>query len=401
MISKILMNLKEQEWIKALIKLGNVYIVGGCVRDSIRNQPIKDIDLVVEGVSLDDIKNCLNFFGKVDEVGASFVVIKFSPKNHIGEPFDIAVPRIDRKMGEGHKGFEVETKGVDIFKDLERRDFTINSIAINVKTAELIDPFNGFRDINNKSIKATNPAAFIDDPLRILRGIQFSVRFGFAIDPQTFRMMRENSHLIKSISGERILDEFQKMIKKGCNSQIIFDLISDTNIDLALFGTKMPEYQGFGYLDEISFFYTLGILGYTNPAEFFKKILKGDRLVAKDIKTLNTILDKSQKLTSEEDLKLLLSKSFTISPSVMDCKILPDNIRELVSQMKKGTIPTTMKDISVDGNDVIIASNDSLKNEKIGEVLEQILRDALMNKFDWKNRELSLVHLNDKISLTK
>ena len=142
-LKKILKDLQKQEWIKVLSEYAEIYIVGGSVRDAFTGKPIKDVDLIVDGLSLDGIQKRLQSFGKINLVGESFSVIKFRPNGHIGEDFDIAVPREDRKVGEGHKGFEIVTDGVDIMGDLKRRDFTINSMAVNVLTEEFLDPFNG------------------------------------------------------------------------------------------------------------------------------------------------------------------------------------------------------------------------------------------------------------------
>jgi len=133
-ILNIITSLKNESWICELLQISNVYIVGGCVRDAFLEKNIKDIDLVIEGLQLNQIKNKLLNFGKVDIVGESFSVIKFKPNNFNGEPYDIAVPRTDKKIGIGHKGFKTITKNINIISDLKRRDFTINSIAVNIKT---------------------------------------------------------------------------------------------------------------------------------------------------------------------------------------------------------------------------------------------------------------------------
>jgi tRNA nucleotidyltransferase (CCA-adding enzyme) len=152
MLDKILNDLNKQSWVKILLKLSDVYIVGGCVRDAYLNKPIKDIDLVVDGLTTKQIQDLLVDYGKINIVGESFVVIKFKPFGHTGEDYDIAVPRKDRKTGTGHKGFDIET-GVGIKNDLERRDFTINSIAIDIKTGETLDLHNGLEDLKNNILR--------------------------------------------------------------------------------------------------------------------------------------------------------------------------------------------------------------------------------------------------------
>ncbi len=390
----IIEDLRSQAWTIPLIKNGRLFIVGGSVRDAYRDEGIKDIDLIVEGISMDKIKSILTPFGRVDIVGESFAVIKFRPKDHIGEDYDIAVPRTDTKTGEGHKGFLVNTKGVGIEKDLKRRDFTINSIAIDVSTGKIIDPFDGLLDIRWKKLRATDKEAFIEDPLRILRGIQFSARFGYRIDLTTMELMRENSHLIKGISGERIMDELMKIIKKNGNTQIALNLIHETDVDKALFDKKMLDYkEGFEDLDAVSFFYVLGLFGDVDPVDFVKTRLKGELRLEKDVRNLDKMFSELPKIHEDEDLKFMLSKLFSESPSLMDASILPDEVNNVVLQMRLAKIPKSLRDVMVSGDDIITISQGRLKGKEIGNALDKVLRDALMNRFNWKDRRESMEHL--------
>ena len=392
-LQNIISDLQDQPWVISLLHKGKLFIVGGSVRDAYRGENIKDIDLIVEGLSMEQIKSILIPFGRVDIVGESFAVIKFRPKGYDGEDFDIAVPRKDRKIGDGHKGFEIVTDGVSILEDLKRRDFTINSIAIDVETGRIIDPFDGLVDIRWKKLRATDKNAFIEDPLRILRGIQFAARFGYDIDLSTLEMMIEYSHLIKDISGERIMEELMKIIKKEGNTQIALNLIHDTGVDKALFDKKMLHEEGFEQLDAISFFYLLGLLGDVDPAEFVKKRLKGELRLEKDVKNLDKMFSLLPKMREEEDLKYMLSKIFSDSPALMDAIIIPEEVDAIVLQMRLGKIPKSLKDVMVNGDDVKVISQGRIKDKEIGNVLERVLRDALMNRFNWRDRRDSMEHL--------
>src|SRR5690606_8675300 len=140
---------------------------------------------------------------------------KFKPHGSV-EDIDIAIPRTERATGEGgHKGFEVSSDhNLPIEKDLERRDFTINAIAKDIN-GNVIDPFGGQRDLKEKIIRVVNPQAFSDDPLRMLRAVQFAARFGFPIEPKTEQLIKANAHRIREIAAERILIELEKIVKKG------------------------------------------------------------------------------------------------------------------------------------------------------------------------------------------
>jgi len=394
-LTDILDFLRGEDWIQALNSIGDTYMVGGCVRDAFRGQKIKDIDLIVEGTSMDAILDELRPFGRVDQVGESFAVIKFRPKGHTGEDYDIAVPRIDRKVGTGHKGFVVETEGINLFDDLQRRDFTINAIAVKVDSGLLQDPYNGLHDIKVRFLKAVDPRAFVDDPLRILRGIQFASRFGYEISPGTMKLMRENAHLIKEISGERIFEELMKVLDKGGDTQLALDLLHQTDVDVALFDKKMLKYdQGFEHLDPTSFFYVLGLLGDVNPADFLKKRLRGDNRLEKNVRVLDRIFEMLPRMVEDEDLKYMLSKAFTAAPEVMDAVILPDEVDEIVLQMRTMKIPMNEGDIKIGGED-IKRIGQLKEGPEIGFIKEKILRDALMNRFNWKDRDKSLEYLQN------
>jgi tRNA nucleotidyltransferase (CCA-adding enzyme) len=192
-----------------------VFAIGGVVRDLILNKQNKDIDLVVRKAPIDELIKHLEKFGKVDIVGKSFGVIKFIDKD--GLDYDIALPRTEKMNSNGgHQGFDIQSdENLSIESDIYRRDVKFNAMAINLNTGKFIDPLNGLDDIKNKQISAANPDVFSDDPLRLLRMVQFSARFGFTIEPKTMQMIKTNAQRIKEIPPERILGEFEKIITKG------------------------------------------------------------------------------------------------------------------------------------------------------------------------------------------
>lgn len=397
-VKNIIIGLLKESWVNALLQLGEVYMVGGSVRDAFRDEDIKDIDLVVEGPTMNQIKLTLEPYGRVSIEGDSFAVIKFRPKGHEGEDFDIAVPRRDKKIGKGHKGFVVETNDVDIEEDLQRRDFTINAIAVNIETGELLDPFDGFTDIELGVLRAVDETAFVEDPLRILRGIQFAARFSYHIDVHTLKLMRDNANLLKQIKGERILDEFMKILKKYGDTQYAFDLLHETGLDKALFGKKMLHYDdGLDHLDTISFFYVLGLLGDVNPGDFVKKRLKAKNELEKNVRTVDNIFTLLPNVTEEEDLKFMLFKAFNYAPGAMDAVILPDAVEEIVVKMRTLEIPHGWDDIAIGGDDVKELGNLS-EGPEVGLIKEKILRDALMNRFNWADRKDSLEYLENLLS---
>ena len=193
---------------------GRALLVGGSVRDMLIGKIPKDFDLEIYQLSADKIEKIARSLGKVSEVGKAFGILKIS----FGEGIDIdlSLPRSDSKIGAGHRGFEVKTDPNMSFEDAaRRRDFTINSMSADPLSSELFDPFNGLTDLRERRLKVTDPERFKDDPLRVLRGLQFISRFGLEVEPTTVRILQEMAPLLKELPKERILDEWKKLLLKS------------------------------------------------------------------------------------------------------------------------------------------------------------------------------------------
>lgn len=208
------MNLKpdfpEKDLFVKLFK-ENVYAVGGYVRDLIRGNPSKDVDILVTNYELDDIEKKLSQHGKVDVVGKSFGVIKFTIK---GRTYDVSLPRSDipvKSEIQKHKDFIIKADPyLPIEKDLERRDITCNSIALRLLDGKLIDPFGGIKDIKEKKIRMTNPTAFPEDPLRVIRVARFASVLGWKVEKSIYEI--SNRIELRGLSPERIVDELFRML---------------------------------------------------------------------------------------------------------------------------------------------------------------------------------------------
>ena len=190
---------------------GDVYAVGGFVRDLILKRPSAEVDLLVARWPLEAIVRKLGKHGRVDLVGKSFGIIKFTTR---GRTYDIALPRTDRAGAPGprsHKDIVVSADpSLPIEKDLERRDFRTNSMALRLVDGMLIDPFEGRKDTLAKRIRLTNPAAFPDDPLRVIRVARFASVLGFKVDPAIYPAARSVD--LAGLSVERVNDELFKML---------------------------------------------------------------------------------------------------------------------------------------------------------------------------------------------
>ena len=249
-----------------------VYIIGGWVRDLFLNRKSKDIDFVIIGDGIAFANELSKAMG-----GTKVTVFK---------RFGTAMIK--------HKGFELEFVGArkesynfnsrkpdvepgTLEDDQNRRDFTINAMAISLIShnfGELLDPFNGISDLKNKVIKTPlDPdITFSDDPLRMMRAIRFATQLDFKIDPISLNSIRKNAKRIKIISTERISDELNKIILTKKPS-VGFNLLDKTGLLSIIF----PEFvalkgvdQKNGIKHKDNYFHTLQVLD--NIAEVTDKL---------------------------------------------------------------------------------------------------------------------------------
>ena len=145
---------------------GRALLVGGCVRDGLLGHSPKDFDIECFGISSADLQKALAARFELDLVGASFGVIKL---HHFD--IDVAMPRRETKLGLGHRAFEMAyDPTLTIEEASARRDFTVNAIYRDPLTGEVLDPWNGRADLENRVLRHVSPH-FAEDPLRVLRGM--------------------------------------------------------------------------------------------------------------------------------------------------------------------------------------------------------------------------------------
>ena len=193
---------------------GRVCMVGGTLRDFLLGKPCKDLDLLVTGLPQTDLMRLLRRRGRVQRVGQAFGVLKFRPRGWDDSPIDVALPRVETSTGVGHRDFEVAfDHTLPVETDLARRDFTINAMALDLLDERLIDPFGGHADLEARVLRQVSPRAFPEDPLRMLRGVQFASRFGLHVEPETRSAMRAHAASIGTVAPERIAMELQKLFQ--------------------------------------------------------------------------------------------------------------------------------------------------------------------------------------------
>ncbi len=213
-----------------------VYLVGGYIRDTILRRKSKDIDAVMESDALAFARDFAReyrlpppvFYGRFGTamIEIDGIKLEFATARKESYPEDSRKPQVEKAT---------------ILEDCRRRDFTINAIARNLLTGEIIDFFNGRKDIKRRIIRTPVEAdrTFYDDPLRILRGIRFAARFRFEIEKETLEGMRKNVPRLSIVSQERIADEIMKTLEASVPSRGFY-LMDETGVLDAV----MPEVSG-------------------------------------------------------------------------------------------------------------------------------------------------------------
>jgi len=192
---------------------GRPLIVGGSVRDALLGIPAKDIDLEVYGLEPRAIEAALRREFSVVSVGAAFGVLKIK-----GHPIDVSLPRRENQIGAGHRDFAIEGDPTMSPKDAAtRRDFTVNALLWDPRTGEVLDPWGGIDDLKARRLRHVSDK-FAEDPLRVLRAMQFAARFDFAVAPETIALCATLTPT--ALSPERVYDEWCKLLLRGAKPSV-------------------------------------------------------------------------------------------------------------------------------------------------------------------------------------
>ncbi len=181
---------------------GQAFLVGGAVRDLLLDREIKDLDIEVHGIALADLEKLLASFGPISSVGKSFGVLKLHRLD-----VDWSLPRIDKA---GRKPEVIIDPDLSLEQAFKRRDLTINAMGIDLVSHNLVDPFGGLEDLNNRVLRAPDATLFAEDPLRLFRVMQFVGRFEMQPTQELNDICRNMD--ISGVSCERIDSEFEKLL---------------------------------------------------------------------------------------------------------------------------------------------------------------------------------------------
>lgn len=307
-----------------------VIIIGGFVRDYLLNIKSDDIDIEVYNISsFEKLKNILEEFGTISNVGKSFGVCKLNIENYI---LDFTLPRVDSKISSGHSGFDVKiTKDLDFVTAARRRDFSMNAIGYDVVSETIIDPFNGIKDLNDKTLKMVDAETFTDDPLRVLRAVQFCSRFNLTMDKELSLLCKSmiEKNMLLELPKERIYEEIKKILLKSQKPSIGFELLKELGA-LKYFPTleALKEKEWYSSISAIDKMANLNItnkktnevlmlaalchkLNYNQVQDFISNLCDDKKLLNRVLlllKNLNTVSNICQKNINDYDIYKLSTK---------------------------------------------------------------------------------------------
>ena len=372
---------------------GRLYYVGGAVRDEFLNLATNDFDLIVTGVEKELFEEVLSPYCASQLVGKSFGVYKCKKD---GLEIDIAFPRKEISTGELHCDFEIEQgTHISLEDDLYRRDFTINAMAKDVETGELIDPYGGRDDIDRMLLRQISENSIKEDYLRALRAIQFVARFGFEIELATLANIKKHEYLNTTISTERKSVELMKFFK-GTHLNKAVDYLLESNLLSSFFcgissedWSRIESFNQNEQFDEVvvfsMYFYFL------EDVSRVQDILRIDKVTLRKIqdilslilKDLVEVIEAKQALCflGVDDYKrLLIIKKYLgiISNTGYNEHLFV--VTELIEQKH----PYLLEHLAVNGNDL---TEKGLRGEQIGETLKTMLfvviQDPAKNNKDY------------------
>ena len=348
------------------------YFVGGCVRDYLLNDDFSDIDITTNALP-DEVKK---IFRKSIDTGIQHGTVTILIN---GDSFEVTTFRTEDDYIDHRTPEKVEFVS-DLKEDLDRRDFTINAMALDSK-GELYDYHCGEKDLRNKIIKTVNNPneRFFEDALRMLRAFRFSSKLGFEIEENTLKAIKNNAELIKFVSIERIVNEFRKLLTGKGNKRSL-ELLLDS---------KLNNYIPF--LDEISkiidfsnynFCQSLYILSNINDISFEK--LKELKLSNKEIKQVKIYEKINKDFISNVPLEIIL-----YNYDIKDVAFIASYSKYYdMEDIKKIKLPIeSFNDIAITSME-IISIIDKPAGPWIKEIIKKLEEDIILTKIDNRRKDI-------------
>ena len=194
-----------------------VYLVGGAIRDTLLLRPVYDLDFVIPGNAMKLARQIAN------ELGAAYFPL--DKKRNMARMIFMPDEKLDGRESKLRRIDFSSFQGTDLISDLRGRDFTMNSMAVEIHQLQtLIDPLGGAADLASKRLKACSQQSILDDPIRILRAVRFSVELDLSIQPETRQLIRQAARLLPEESAERLRDELFRILsqsRSNCSVRIL------------------------------------------------------------------------------------------------------------------------------------------------------------------------------------
>ena len=386
----------------------SLYVVGGAVRDILLNIKVDDIDFATSATP----EEMLNIFKNAIKTGIKHgtLTIPFRKKY-----YEVTTFREEEGYSDSRHP-DILRYTSDIKSDLSRRDFTINAMAADIETGEIIDPFSGIEDLKKKLVRAVGIAInrFTEDALRMMRAIRFAVKLNFKIENKTYDAIKKLSKNIALISKERIRDEILKIIQSK-NASYGLELLKDTKI---LCYTISGLYDDISDSDKEAFikekldicslkgaeteFKIATLLYYRND---YKDILRGLKFSNYEINTISMLLENKKINSDTLSLKKLICRydrigALKIIAFFKICNMFSKASEELETRYNKiCNEPCKINELDINGNDL---KDLNISGKYIGDALSFLLEKVMINPIlNKKDTLLELIEDKKSFSDTK
>ena len=348
------------------------YFVGGCVRDYLLNDNFSDIDITTNALP-DEVKK---IFRKSIDTGIQHGTVTILIN---GDSFEVTTFRTEDDYIDHRTPEKVEFVS-DLKEDLDRRDFTINAMALDSK-GKLYDYHCGEKDLRNKIIKTVNNPneRFFEDALRMLRAFRFSSKLGFEIEENTLKAIKNNAELIKFVSIERIVNEFRKLLTGKGNKRSL-ELLLDSKLNNYIpFLDEISEIIDFSYY---TFCQSLYILSKINDISFEK--LKELKLSNKEIKQVKIYEKINKDFISNIPLEIIL-----YNYDIEDVTFIASYSKYYdMEDIEKIKLPIeSFNDIAITSME-IISIIDKPAGPWIKEIIKKLEEDILLSKIDNRRKDI-------------
>ena len=348
------------------------YFVGGCVRDYLLNDDFSDIDITTNALP-DEVKK---IFRKSIDTGIQHGTVTILIN---GDSFEVTTFRTEDDYIDHRTPEKVEFVS-DLKEDLDRRDFTINAMALDSK-GKLYDYHCGEKDLRNKIIKTVNNPneRFFEDALRMLRAFRFSSKLGFEIEENTLKAIKNNAELIKFVSIERIVNEFRKLLTGKGNKRSL-ELLLDSKLNNYIpFLDEISEIIDFSYY---TFCQSLYILSKINDISFEK--LKELKLSNKEIKQVKIYEKINKDFISNIPLEIIL-----YNYDIEDVTFIASYSKYYdMEDIEKIKLPIeSFNDIAITSME-IISIIDKPAGPWIKEIIKKLEEDIILYKIDNTRKDI-------------